>query len=272
MSQDTVNTPQPASSEDRQKEADALSCIDQKPGEERATASRRWGARIFDIWFFGPIAFVAQFGFVLLLGKLMARLPDMPELPEWGDAVVGYAVATIVWVLFFAVCLALESLTYAIFKGTFGRWVFSTLVRDKDGKKVSRKVYWKRTLRVFVTGIFFGLPVLGWIAWIVQAIRVRLGKETTYDQALGLTSRQYKQSKVKFVVAILFIGWIGLQWYGFMKCWDSFFEEIGNTDFEESAPEVQSPGMTEEEIDEVVDIPSEDAEDSSAEPAAPSAQ
>ena len=149
---------------------------------ERASAGRRWSARVFDLLCLDLASFVALAYF---------GLPD--ELSVF---------------LVTPLALALEGCVYAIFGTTFGRWVFATRVIDRFGKKIPPSVYFKRNLHLLFGGMWLGLPFICILPWLYQWYRVSHGKETTYDERLGLAVRQGKQSMFKFVVAIVF--WISM--------------------------------------------------------------
>ena len=166
------------------------------PGEERATAGRRWSARMFDLWLYAILLGFAG-GFAGLIGDAGQPIPSK----VW-------------WILSAPIAMVVEAGVYAVFGTTFGRWVFCTRVLDGNGGTISSAVYCKRNLRLFLEGMAIGSPIVWIVAWLVQRQRVAHGKETTYDAALGLTVRQRRQSIFKQLVGIvfvIFVVWIGMK-------------------------------------------------------------
>ena len=153
---------------------------------QRAGAGRRFSARLFDIWLCEIIL-----GIVIELLGGGAWLANTPTLG------IGF--------ILLPFALLMEVIVYAGIGSTFGRWCFSTTVRNPDGTKISAGKYAKRTFRLYFSGLLIGFPLLSAIAMLVQEIRVSRGKETSYDHAMGLHVTQSRQGFLKAVVTILFL-------------------------------------------------------------------
>jgi uncharacterized RDD family membrane protein YckC len=118
------------------------------------------------------------------------------------DPVVDFIVASVGYLLF---ALCLEALEYRVFGGTFGKWCFAVKVLDAKGAKLGAGEYAHRLLRVYATGLWFGLPFVMLVPQIIQWSRVRKGKAASYDEKAGRIVVQCKQGFVRGLVVVLFV-------------------------------------------------------------------
>lgn len=132
---------------------------------------RRWAARSVD-----------QIGGTILVAVVGLQLLGYFGLDGSGDgasaAVFGFALLP--------AALLLEWIVFDLFGTTFGKWAFSLRVRGADGRTAPSKAYFKRLLRLWVSGLGLGLPVVSIVAPAVQYRRVAARRRATYDESLGL--------------------------------------------------------------------------------------
>lgn len=148
---------------------------------------RRWAARILD----------------LALGEIvvMAIMDDIFSYFNMDDALIGLnqAVASIIVLPFL---LLLEAIIFELFGTTFGKWAFSLNVRDLNGNDASSMAYLKRLVRLWVSGLGLGIPVVNLFAYIGQYRRISSGKQATYDESLGLRVDKGRIHPLRWLVVV----------------------------------------------------------------------
>ena len=98
--------------------------------------------------------------------------------------------------------LLLDSIIYAIFGNTLGKWL--TCVRHVDasnGQKISAGRYFVRNIRVFFSGFGLDIPIVKMITFILQYLRVSRGESTSYDEKAGVITVEVNQSIKKRLLA-----------------------------------------------------------------------
>ena len=98
--------------------------------------------------------------------------------------------------------LLLDSIIYAVFGNTLGKW--ATCVRHvdaSDGQKISAGRYFVRNIRVFISGFGLDIPIVKLIAFIVQYLHVSRGEQSTYDEKAGIITVEVNQSIKKRLLA-----------------------------------------------------------------------
>ena len=175
------------------KEVSGISDIDSST--PKALPSYRWSARIFDLFLEGfivsiPVGFVV--GHILIStgnDDLLVKISNV----TWGVIYLPFAVM-------------LDSLSYALFGGTLGKWLFGVKVVNIDYSKVSAGDYWHRNWRVYWGGLAMGIPPILLFTQICQYNRVSKGMQATYDEDLHMESFEYKKNPSKtFLGLVLFL-------------------------------------------------------------------
>ena len=99
----------------------------------------------------------------------------------------------------------LDSLEYALFGNTLGKYLFSVKVFDMDGQPLTPLAYFKRNMRVYWGGYGLSFPIVSIFTMYTQYKFVSQGLSTTYDLRLGCTSVSHDESFVKTILGVLLI-------------------------------------------------------------------
>ncbi len=148
---------------------------------------RRWAARGLD-----------QFCGALVIMAVLARISTYFGFGDFFDGVHQ----ALVLLLLLPLLLLLEAVVYELFGTTFGKWAFSLRVRDEDRHVATSKVYLKRLLRLWASGLGFGLPIVSLITLVVQKRRLSSGRLTSYDESLRLHVDKERIHPLRWLVVI----------------------------------------------------------------------
>lgn len=86
--------------------------------------------------------------------------------------------------VFFLVVFLFDTIIHSIFRNTPGKAMLGLKVGDMHGNRLGFLNYLKRNGYVLLMGYWMGFPVLGG-PMIHQWLRMRKGKQTTYDEIMG---------------------------------------------------------------------------------------
>ena len=145
-------------------------------------------------------AMVLSFIVIFILSRF--SLPDrflslLSSIPQW---------------LYYPICLPVilltDSIIYGTFGGTLGKWLLGIRIVDSWGKKIDGSDYSARNFRVWWSGFGLGLPVISFVAMIIQCVRVWGKNPASYDNSMAFSSIQYESRWYKDMFGIILI--IGL--------------------------------------------------------------
>ena len=160
-----------------------------------AGAGRRWAARFFDMWLGVIVAWpvlTKGFGYFGVAGAFS----------KCNDAIGG--------IMAIPISLILEAVAFNLFGTTFGKWAFSICVRDANGRPAESMRYFRRLLRLWGSGLGLGLPLVSLIAPWIQYQRVSSGRQTTYDETLGLRVDKERFHPLRWIVVLPVLLGIGI--------------------------------------------------------------
>lgn len=147
----------------------------------------RWMARIIDLTCIGLLVYAA-------LHKITAYFHFSGSLEKVNEKVM--------YILVLPLLLLAEVVFYELFGTTFGKWLFALRVCDESGRYVSTKMYFKRLLRLWVSGLGMYVPVVSLIAAVIQYRRLNSRGQTTYDETLGLHVAKEKFRPLRLLTAM----------------------------------------------------------------------
>ena len=159
---------------------------------------RRWAARMLDFTLESLlVGFVV--GIVAVLGGFSLNVSSN-LIPSTGSEIFFG-----ILICFFA--FLLDSLIYAIFGNTLGKWLFGVkAVMLSDKSSLTGFYYLTRNMYIYAFTFCFGAPVIKLITFAYQQQRVYEGKPTTYDEKLQVMSITHNTSWFKtFIGIVLFI-------------------------------------------------------------------
>ena len=160
-----------------------------------AGAGRRWVARCIDIYLGVIVAWP-------VLAKSLAYFGADGAFSKCNDAIGG--------IIAIPISLILEAVVFNLFGTTFGKWAFSICVRDADGRPAASMKYFRRLLRLWGSGLGFGLPLVSLIAPWIQWQKVHSGRQTTYDESLGLRVDKERFHPLRWIVVLPVLLGIGI--------------------------------------------------------------
>ena len=169
--------------------------------QRRNWAWRRWTAR-------GVDEFVGTLAVFVVAMSIGAFMSDSSE-----PSVVGEAMALVALVL---VLLALplsifaSSVQYALFGGTFGKWICGVRVSDEQGKKLSRWGFFWRDIKVLVRGEWLRLWVLALIGNVIQYNRIVAGKPASYEASSPFRARPTREGRWYDILLVLLVFVLGI--------------------------------------------------------------
>lgn len=178
---------------------DAASSVEETPQPPLAGPWRRWAARLLDYWLINSII-----GF--LVGCLLALMgyAQIFSEPGW-EIALGIFVALLTFIT--------ESLVYAIFGNTLGKWLFGARpVHEFNGEKLSSATYFVRNIYIFAFAFGLGIPFINCALFAYQYGRLSRGQAASYDEKLQIISTKHCANALKTTlgVMILLIVMIGL--------------------------------------------------------------
>ena len=97
----------------------------------------------------------------------------------------------------------LDSLEYALFGNTLGKWLFSVRVFDVDGQPLTAGAYFMRNMRVYWGGYGLAFPIVSIFTMYTQYKFVSQGLSATYDHKLSYTSVSHNESTEKTILGIV---------------------------------------------------------------------
>lgn len=148
---------------------------------------RRWAARTLDLACGGIVVY-------MVLYKVGAYFGFLEGLDKFNETIYTIAVLPLL--------LLLEIVVYELFGTTFGKWAFSLRVCDSGGKAVSSKVYFKRLLRLWGSGLGLWIPIVSFVTSVVQYRRLSSRGQTSYDEALGLGVVKERIHPLRWIVVL----------------------------------------------------------------------
>ncbi|MBQ3314943.1 MAG: PrsW family intramembrane metalloprotease [Kiritimatiellae bacterium] len=152
-----------------------------------AGACRRWAARFADM-------LCGCFIVMPVLMKGLEYFGTEGTFNKLNDVIGG--------VISIPLVLLLEAVVFELFGTTFGKWAFSIRVQDSNGHPVSSWIYFKRLVRLWASGLGFGLPVVSLIVPWIQYRKVRSGFNATYDESLGLRVDKERFHPLRWIVVL----------------------------------------------------------------------
>lgn len=141
---------------------------------EPATPAARLWARLFDSWLLATVLSLLIGG---LAGLFFPTLLESP-LPSGSgtDLLVGFVILP--------VALFVDALILAVFGTTPGKLLAGIRVETLDGRPIGALAL-RRNLRVYVNGMFLGLPLLSFFAMVRARDRLLNEDMTSWDEELG---------------------------------------------------------------------------------------
>ena len=164
--------------------------------QRRNWAWRRWAARGIDEF----VGTLAVFGLVVSIGAFMS---DPSEASVVEDVMV--LVALVLMLLALPLSIFASSLQYALFGGTFGKWICGVRVSDEQGKKLSRWGFFWRDIKVLVRGEWLRLWVLALIGNVIQYNRIVAGKPASYEASSPFRARPTREGRWYDILLILLV-------------------------------------------------------------------
>lgn len=148
---------------------------------------RRYAARLLDLIIFYALWAVVLLGIAYLMGQTV-----MPTMESAGYITMGLAL------LGFPLALFFEGVWYRFFGATPGKRLFELCVADLRGKPLTSSQYNARLWRVLFSGVFFYVPILGYLMACVQGACLLNRGSTTYDEGKYLVLA-YRPSVFKII-------------------------------------------------------------------------
>ena len=164
--------------------------------QRRNWAWRRWTARGIDEF----VGTLAVFSVVMSIGAFM---PDSAE-PSVLEEVMALA-ALVLILLALPVSIFGSSVQYALFGGTFGKWICGVRVSDEQGKKLSRWGFFWRDIKVLVRGEWLRLWVLLLIGNVIQYNRIVAGKSASYEVSSPFRARPTREGRWYDILLVLLV-------------------------------------------------------------------
>lgn len=115
------------------------------------------------------------------------------RIPQWGSLLST--------VLGFAMTLILEPVQLRLFGTTFGKWIFGITVADMDGRRLSLKEGFRRTVNVILYGEGLSIPFVSWWRNWKSYTAYGNGEYLPWDDPSELTVKDTKP--VRYAAAIL---------------------------------------------------------------------
>ena len=157
----------------------------------KARPSYRWSARIIDLFLETLIVGIP----IEIIIMILIGTEGYEKAPNILFGVIKLPFA-----------ILLDSLSYVLFGGTLGKWLFGVKVVNEDFSKLSAGDYFRRNWKVYWGGLAMGIPPFPLFTQICQYNRVSKGQQATYDEDLHMEVIEYKKHPLKnFLGIVLFI-------------------------------------------------------------------
>ena len=169
--------------------------------QRRNWAWRRWTARGIDEF----IGAVAVFSVVMSIGAFVSDSSE-PSAVEEAMALV----ALVLILLALPLSIFASSIQYALFGGTFGKWICGVRVSDEQGKKLSRWGFFWRDIKVLVRGEWLRLWVLAAIGNVIQYNRIVVGKPASYEASSPFRARPTREGRWYDILLVLLVFVLGI--------------------------------------------------------------
>ena len=99
----------------------------------------------------------------------------------------------------------LDSLEYALFGNTIGKWLFGVKVIDLEEQPLSAGAFFKRNMQVYWGGYGLAFPIVNVLTFYTQYKFVSQGLSATYDHRLGFLSIRYHETPLKTLLGIVLL-------------------------------------------------------------------
>ena len=129
-----------------------------------------------------------------------------PSAVEETMALVALALILFAW----PVSIFASSVQYALFGGTFGKWICGVRVSDKQGNKLSRWGFFWRDIKVLVRGEWLRLWVLAAIGNVIQYNRIVAGNPASYEAASPFRARPTREGRRYDILLVLLVFMLGI--------------------------------------------------------------
>ena len=164
--------------------------------QRRNWAWRRWTARGIDEF----VGTLAAFSVVMSIGAFM---PDSSE-PSTAEEAMAL-VALVLMLLALPLSIFASSVQYALFGGTFGKWICGVRVSDEQGNKPTRLGFFWRDIKVLVRGEWLRLWVLALIGNVIQYNRIVAGKPASYEASSPFRARPTREGRWYDLLLVLLV-------------------------------------------------------------------
>ena len=164
--------------------------------QRRNWAWRRWTARGIDEF----VGTAVVFSVVMTMASF---LPDSAEPSAVEGAMALIALVLVLLVL--PLSIFASSVQYALFGGTFGKWICGVRVSDEQGKKLSRWGFLWRDIKVLVRGEWLRLWVLALIGNVIQYNRIVAGKPASYEASSSFRARPTRDGRWYDILLVLLV-------------------------------------------------------------------
>ena len=169
--------------------------------QRRNWAWRRWTARGID-------EFVGTLVVFCTVMSMAAFMFDSSE-PSTAEEVMAL-VALVLMLLALPLSIFASSVQYALFGGTFGKWICGVRVSDKQGNKLSRWGFFWRDIKVLVRGEWLRLWVLAAIGNVIQYNRIVAGKAVSYEAVSPFRARPTREGRWYDILLVLLVFMLGI--------------------------------------------------------------
>lgn len=169
-----------------------LSSLENPPKQTTEVISRDVEPRIFAPW---QRYWARTLDSLLYASILVAAVTWMAggRIPQWGSLLST--------VLGLAMTLVLEPIQLRLFGTTLGKWIFGISVADLDGRRLSLKDGFWRTVNVIIYGEGLSIPFVEWWRNWKSYTAYESGEYLPWDDPSELTVKDTKP--VRYVAAIL---------------------------------------------------------------------
>ncbi|NOS76298.1 MAG: DnaJ domain-containing protein [Methyloglobulus sp.] len=157
----------------------------------------RFFARIFDVWWETLLISIVLFTF---------KYQNPTHFVYWFSDIPISDVS--LWLICIPLALVSDAILYRFFGNTPGKAWLGLTVKTDASLPLGFFQYLGRNLKIYVSGLAFGLPLIGFFPMYYQSIRLRKGLQASYDESTGF--RVYEQPvswilKTSFGIAFAFL-------------------------------------------------------------------
>ena len=164
--------------------------------QRRNWAWRRWTARGIDEF----VGTLAVFSMVMSIGAFISDSSE-PSVVEGVMALVALALI----LLTLPLSIFASSVQYALFGGTFGKWICGVRVSDEQGNKPTRWGFFWRDIKVLVRGEWLRLWVLALIGNVIQYNRIVAGKPASYEASSPFRACPTREGRWYDILLVLLV-------------------------------------------------------------------